>query len=64
MSIKEGTGIDLSVAQEIIHLYKGKMEIDKSDGVLTFTIHFNSYPIFTNTRFKIDFLLDWMKKHR
>lgn len=40
LSIKEGTGIDLSVAQEIIHLYKGRMEIDKSDGVLTFTIRF------------------------
>ena len=40
LSIKEGTGIDLSVAQEIIHLYKWKMEIDKSEGLLPLTIRF------------------------
>lgn len=40
LSIKEGTGIGLLIAQVIIHLHKGKMEIDKSEGVFTFTVRF------------------------
>ena len=37
---KDGSGIGLSIAQEIINLHKGKIKVDKSDNVLTFTITF------------------------
>lgn len=38
---KEGSGVGLSVAQEIINLHKGKIEIDKNNSVISFTIRFN-----------------------
>ncbi len=37
---KEGSGIGLSVAQEIINLHKGKISIDKSNSTITFIISF------------------------
>ena len=38
---KEGSGVGLSVAQEIINLHKGKIEVDKNNSVISFTIRFN-----------------------
>ena len=37
---KEGSGVGLSIAQEIINLHKGKIKIDKSGNTLTFIITF------------------------
>ena len=37
---KDGSGVGLSIAQEIINLHKGKIKVDKSDNTLTFTITF------------------------
>ena len=38
---KEGSGIGLSIAQEIINLHKGKTKVDKSNNTLSFVITFN-----------------------
>ena len=38
---KEGSGVGLSIAQEIINLHKGKVKVDKSHSTLTFIITFN-----------------------
>ena len=38
---KEGSGVGLSIAQEIIKFHKGKIEIDKNNNTLTFVISFN-----------------------
>jgi len=38
---KEGSGIGLSVAQEIINLHNGKIDVDKSNSTITFHIIFN-----------------------
>ena len=38
---KEGSGIGLSVAKEIINLHKGKITIDKTTSVISFLISFN-----------------------
>ena len=38
---KEGSGIGLSIAQEIINLHKGKIKVDKSNNALSFVITFN-----------------------
>ena len=37
---KEGSGIGLSIAQEIINLHKGKITVDKSNSVITFIVVF------------------------
>ena len=37
---KEGSGVGLSIAKEIINLHKGTIKIDKSGGLLSFTIVF------------------------
>ena len=37
---KEGSGIGLSIAQEIVSLHKGKIKVDKSNFVLSFYITF------------------------
>jgi len=39
---KEGSGIGLSVAYEIIKLHKGKINVDKNNNSLTFVITFNN----------------------
>ena len=38
---KEGSGIGLSIVQEIINLHNGKIKVDKSNSSLTFVITFN-----------------------
>ena len=38
---KEGSGVGLSIAQEIINLHKGKINIDKSNSVISFVISFD-----------------------
>ena len=38
---KEGSGVGLSVAQEIVKLHKGKLEVDKTNNSITFIISFN-----------------------
>ena len=38
---KEGSGIGLSVAEEIVTLHKGKIKVDKSNNSITFIITFN-----------------------
>ncbi|MBO4682600.1 MAG: HAMP domain-containing histidine kinase [Bacilli bacterium] len=39
---KEGSGVGLSIAQEIIKFHKGKIDIDKNNNSLTFIIAFNN----------------------
>lgn len=38
---KEGSGIGLSIAKEIIDLHKGKIEVDKNSSVINFVVKFN-----------------------
>lgn len=38
---KEGSGIGLSVGQEIVKLHKGKIDVDKNNNSITFVITFN-----------------------
>ena len=38
---KDGSGVGLSIAQEIIKYHKGKIDIDKNNNTLTFVISFN-----------------------
>lgn len=38
---KEGSGIGLSIAKEIINLHKGKIKVDKNSNTIAFTITFN-----------------------
>ena len=38
---KEGSGIGLSIVQEIVKLHKGKINVDKSNSAITFIIVFN-----------------------
>ena len=37
---KEGSGIGLSIAQEIVNLHKGKLSVDKNNSTLSFVITF------------------------
>ena len=39
---KEGSGIGLSVGQEIVKLHKGKIDVDKNNNSITFVITFNN----------------------
>lgn len=38
---KEGSGVGLSIAQEIINIHKGKITVEKNTNVISFTIKFN-----------------------
>ena len=38
---KEGSGVGLSVAQEIINLHKGSIKIDKNNNTISFVIVFH-----------------------
>ena len=40
---KEGSGVGLSIAQEIIRFHKGKIDIDKNNNTLSFVITFNNW---------------------
>lgn len=39
---KEGSGVGLSVAQEIVKLHKGKISVDKNSNTISFVITFNN----------------------
>jgi len=39
---KEGSGVGLSIGQEIVKLHKGKINVDKNSNTISFVITFNN----------------------